>query len=213
MTLYLNLWWLCLFTETNPSFWTTEADEYSRAVVTWDRESGTAGVWLFSQVYYSKAAEGLKELSNSLMHTCQYVIQCEPNLNINIFFFRSVQTSSCFYVRYSSWPKLAYCTYYQQREFMCVKQLSGGRVKEANLIISTDRIPHFRYRFSHSFVSLLCCVLHVCTHTDTPMCRYKYASESAREIQNTYAKRRWHTNWLTYRSCPLKTTCLYICSF
>lgn len=71
---------------------------------------------------------------------------------------------------------------------MCVKQLSAGCVKEANLIISIDRIPRFRYRFNHSFVNLLCCVMHACTHTDTPMCRYKYASESAREIQTHICK-------------------------
>lgn len=40
----------------------------------------------FPKVYYSKAAEGLKELSKGLMHTCQYVIQCELNLNTGIFF-------------------------------------------------------------------------------------------------------------------------------
>lgn len=44
--------------------WTTGVAEDSRAAVTWDRES-RAGVWPFSQVYYGRAAEELKNLTRA----------------------------------------------------------------------------------------------------------------------------------------------------
>lgn len=171
---HIDLWWWnvgLLFTETNTSF---SSLRWIHAPL-WRQINRVrqSGVWPVSQVYYSKAAEALKELSKRLMHTCQYVSRCANKL-----------LAPCSLLS----PKLGI-----KSLTLCVWNDSmEAAFKDTNLVICTGRFSSFQAPFQlfvHQLVMLLC---HARMHINTPMCKNKHD----REIQT--CKQEGNASWLTY---------------